>query len=385
MKKSTYRSMIAAFLSVMLTFMFVACQNENANNDVGESIVLKTYGEPIDFHTADQAAYFEDYMSVSAYVDGKSEQSRPNPVTLEWTCGDYAAYTVKVSEKADMSDAATYTTSGKSVAIYNLKIATTYYWQVETSGNKSDIGTFTTSDKGVRNLYIDGVTNARDVGGHMTASGKRMVQGLLYRGGRLNVSDPDGNSYQTISKYVRQITDEGIATFTQALGIKTETDFRLTTRNGFPADMTPASPAGDGVYYLALPLNGSKAFTETASQQNIKAFFEYLAVKDNYPVYFHCNIGTDRTGLITYLIQGLCGVSEDEMKADYFFSDFGEIGEFRDPYATTVTNKTTYMDDLSDQTKYAGATLSERIRSYLYSIGISQATVDGVYSIMMGQ
>ena len=385
MKKSTYKSIIAAFLSVMLTVTLVACQDENASQNTNDGIVLKSYNEPIDFHTADQASYFEDYMSVSAYVDGKSEASRPNPFALEWTCGDYTEYTVKVSEKADMSDAAAYKTSSKSIEIYNLKIATTYYWQVETSGNKSVIGTFVTSDKGVRNLYIDGLTNVRDVGGHMTANGKRMVQGLLYRGGRLNVSDPDNNNYKTITKYLREITDDGIETFTKTLGIKTEVDFRLTTRNGFPADMTPTSPAGDGVSYLALPLNGSKAFTETASRQNIKAFFEYLAVKDNYPVYFHCNIGTDRTGLIAYLIQGLCGVDEDEMKADYFFSNFGEIGEFRDPYATTATNKTTYMEDLNDKTKYAGTTLSERIRSYLYSIGISQTTVNDVYSIMMGE
>jgi len=382
MKKTLYNTVIATFLCLCLTISLCACGAEDGEN---ASIVLYEYAEPINFHTSEQTAYFEDYMSVSAYADGTAELSRPEPVTLQWSGYSAGEYSVKLSESPDMSGASVYTVSEQKIDVYNLKIANKYYWQVECGEVRSEVGSFSTADSGARNLFVDGVTNVRDVGGWITSSGKRMAQGLLFRGARLNVSDPDDNAYQSITKYIREITDIGAQTFTKTLGIKAEVDFRLTTRNGFPSDMSPSSPAGNSVDYIALPLNGSKAFTEPASQENIKAFFEYLAVKDNYPVYFHCNIGTDRTGLIAYLIQGLCGVDEQLMLTDYYFSDFGNIGEFKDPYASTSVNKTAYMDQLAAGGAYEGTTLSERIRSYLYSIGVGEQTVDRVYSIMMGE
>lgn len=47
------------------------------------------------------------------------------------------------------------------------------------------------------------------------------------------------------------------------------------------------------------------------------------------PLIFHCNIGTDRTGMIAYLINALLGVPEESLYRDYLYSNFGNIGGTR--------------------------------------------------------
>ncbi len=374
--KKTFIKRVATLCAVLLTMTsFVGCK--------GEDILLNTYMGILDFHTAEQSEYWEDYMSVALFAQGEAELSRPLPIVLEWTDKTPTdSYTVTVSEYADMTNARTFTVSESKVSIYNLKVATTYYWQVTEGEDKSAIGTFKTVENGPRNIYMDGVTNVRDVGGWMTESGKRMKQGLLYRGGRLNVSDPDGNSYATISKYIRQITDEGAHVFEYELGIKADVDFRLLNRNGFPEGMEPISPVSENIEYVSLPLNGSKAFTE--STENIKAFMEYIADESHYPVYYHCNIGTDRTGMISYLLQALCGVDEYTLMADYFFSNFGNIGELKNPFASTNELKNTYVEALKEGGMYEGNTLTERVESYFRSIGVTEETYSAVRDILMG-
>ena len=40
-------------------------------------------------------------------------------------------------------------------------------------------------------------------------------------------------------------------------------------------------------------------------------------INDHKKIYFHCRIGTDRTGTIAYILEGLLGVNQEEMLEDY--------------------------------------------------------------------
>ena len=60
-----------------------------------------------------------------------------------------------------------------------------------------------------RTIYIDGVSNTRDLGGNVGLNGKRMKEGLVYRGMGLEA-----------------ITDAGKEEFLNNLGIKSEVDLR---------------------------------------------------------------------------------------------------------------------------------------------------------------
>ena len=379
MKRNIIHSLIAVLIILSMIFSFSSCSVLDQLLPDNSPIKLTSYDKPLDFHTPDQLSYMlGDYEAISAYADGHEEKSRPDAITLTWTDSSAAGkYTVEISESSDYSGALIYVVEATEVSVYNLKIGTEYFWRVSSEEHSAE-GKFTTSDVGPRNIYMDGVTNVRDLGGRMTSYGKPMVQGLLYRGARLNTSDVNNDSYKTPPRvFVPEITDAGIDVFKNQLGIKTEIDIRLLTRNGYPADK-PAESTVPGTQYIRIPMNGNSAIGDNEGQ--IKQLMEVLADESNYPIYIHCNIGTDRTGMLSYLIGGLCGMSEEDLMKDYLFSNFGNIGEAKEPH----NSKNKYVELLSADGEYEGDTLRERIESYFVSIGVSEETYTAVRDILLG-
>lgn len=248
-------------------------------------------------------------------------------------------------------------------------IGETYCWTVSAlySGNKSyvsETGRFTTDAQGPRNLYVDGVTNVRDLGGWATEDGGRIRQGLLFRGGRLveNKSATDV-----------MITKDGIKTLHDELGVKSEIDLRLKSQIGGLS----ASPLGSTVNFYSRPMDDdwSVMFSSAENLKSIREVFAILADKANYPVYFHCSIGTDRTGLIAWLVNGLCGVSKDDLWRDHLFTNFGEINATR----TTGIRKA-YVNKLDSA---PGKTFAEQIYNYLKdTVGVPESDLQAVVRIM---
>ena len=54
-------------------------------------------------------------------------------------------------------------------------------------------------------------------------------------------------------------------------------------------------------------------------------------------IYFHCRIGTDRTGTLAYILEGLLGVSEEDRVDDYELSFFSGLVN-RHRYYSTQSN-----------------------------------------------
>ena len=293
---------------------------------------------------------------------GTLEFGRPNPITLTWTVPEGAAehvsaYTVRLWTKSDGSDAKEIALDADKTecALYNLFIGTTYKWTVtllddEGDSVTSDVAAFRTASQAPRNLWVDGDTNVRDLGGWATHGGGKVRQGLLYRGARLNEND----STEIL------ITEDGIRTL-RGLGIKTEIDLRQTKAvNGRDeSGGITVSPLGEGVTYIACPMYyGDKLISDSKNKQRVKEIFAILADESNYPIYFHCAIGTDRTGLIAWLVNGLCGVMEKNLWRDYLFSNFGEIGGTR----TRAKNEDVYVNKIKAKD---GTNLAEKTYNFL--------------------
>ena len=104
-----------------------------------------------------------------------------------------------------------------------MKIAQEYYWEIvatnDTDTVSSNLKESKVIDDKIRNLYIDGVTNVRDLGGYLV-NGKITKQGLIYRTSKLN----DDESTTPL------ISEKGIDAFNK-LGVKTEIDLRKTVDN----------------------------------------------------------------------------------------------------------------------------------------------------------
>lgn len=345
---------------------------------------LTDLGEGVDFHTELQAQYLSDenYENINAYATGQAELSRPEAIRFEWSATaitenapEITDYELQISTSQSFKTYDRYAAKATYGEVYNLRIATEYYWRVSATlanGKKSvsDVSSFTTTDVGPRNLYVDGVTNVRDLGGWATADGGRVKQGMIYRCGRLNTSISDGI---VVDKVEVEITQAGIDVMRDALGVQSELDLRRTDNN--EVGFLDYSPLGDDVDYYSCPMDWNVSNILTGNVEMVKTIFEILANEDNYPVIYHCNIGTDRTGLFAYLINGLMGVNEEDLFRDYLFSNFGKINGSR----SLSGIKNSYIATIKG---YPGDTLSEKIYNCLVDLGVPSEHLDSVMELL---
>ena len=328
------------------------------NNDNASCTIIPTdIAEGVVLHTELQAEYLADnYNNIANYADGTSELSRPLTIDFNWSAtangnGTFYGYLFTLSENSDLSDGVTYSLKSTTLNLGNFKIGTDYYWNITAIYNDgiyvSAIDKFSTDGTAPRNVYISGVTNARDIGG-LVIGGKRTNQGLIFRTGRID-----------------NATVKGQATLFDELGIKSEIDIRLESeaKNTF----------GDKLNYYPFYMGYSGSIL-TSNHESIVKFFEVLGDESNYPILYHCSIGTDRTGMMSFLLNGLLGATEEQLYRDYLFSNFGNIGSSRDNWA--IGSYLGYVN------KCEGNTLAERIYNYLLNIGVKAEHMDTYIRMM---
>ena len=321
--------------------------------------------QTFEIHTQLQKEYLAgDYKMISLFAKGKEELSKPQTINLSWD-NNASSYKVCLSESKDFNSYVVYECSANNLELYNLKINTLYYWYVEYELNselvKSDTKTFVIDQTTPRNLNIDGVTNARDLGGYKLGVNKYVKQSMIYRTARYNE-----NETQDLL-----ITEAGIKEMAEVLKIKSELDIRRTDNNENGG--LNSSPLGDSVNYYSLPMKSGGNIL-LLNKDMIKDVFAVLGNESNYPIVIHCSIGTDRTGLICFLINALLGVSEEDLYRDYLFSNFGNIGGSR-----SYSIIDTYIMNISSA---QGDSLAEKTYNYLVGIGVSKSDLDKVINIM---
>ncbi len=396
MKKQRPSAMLSAAALAFVIAMCGACVNEKTPDapvkdpsDVGGEVPpvlsagyegtvdgiafsLPDLGEEVSLHTELQTEYLknETVASVLDYAKGTEELSAPAPVLFTWTAEGASSdmvYTLRVSETENMADPQTFTTAELSLGVYNLKIATTYWWTVAAGDAESGAAVFTTESLGPRNLFVEGVANVRDVGGWPTEDGGRVKQGLLYRTGRLNENYNGKTS----------IAEAGVRTMLGTLKVKTEIDLRGGKND--PDEYAPSVNKSvlDGVAYHHIGMDWEVSDMLIGNRKEIRSVFALLAQESNYPMFYHCSIGTDRTGLITYLLLGYLGVDEQDIYRDYLFSNFANIGGSRDLGGIT----TKYVATIKN--KYGGKStpLSKKCRAALLDIGVEPAELEAISEI----
>lgn len=372
----TKKTLSLALVLVMILSLLAGCGAQQTtelqqafSSDAVLSQVYPESGGTVSLHTKKQTAYLgKSAESMHKSATGKKELSKPEAVTLKWVYNSDEPVEkcfVSVSENENMSNAAVYDVTGDSLTLTNLKIAASYYWSVNINGVGSSVYTFTTSGEAPRNIDVDGVANVRDLGGRETESGTRTKQGLIYRCGRLNESSADTVNIE--------ITDKGKDVMLNTLGIKSEIDLRKTADNEVGG--ITSSPLGDSVTYYSCPMEW-EGDTFNGNKEQLLRVFEILADENSYPLIFHCNIGTDRTGMIAYLVNALLGVPEEELERDYLFSNLADIGGTRK------------LKQLKDSVYYQsvnsaeGATLSEKVYNCLVDLGVPSDQLDKVIEIL---
>ena len=340
---------------LLVTLLFTSCAKvEPTFNAEGQYRI----------HTQAQADYLAGPTNkIADYANGKKELSRPLPVLLLFSEEEEIAQ-AELSESPTFENSFTAEVKKGTAEVYNLKIGATYYYRtVKKNGEKGEISAFETEDVCPRNLMIDGVTNARDLGGYQTAKGK-IKQGLLFRTAKLNKNKKDSPTLL--------ITQKGIDTMVNTLKVKTEVDLRETSNNEIGG--LTASVLGESVNYQNCPMTANDDMV-TANDDSLRKLFTLLADESNYPLFFHCSIGTDRTGYSAFLMLTVLGVTEEDVYRDYLFSNFGNIGSNR-----TMLNVSGFALFLALQ---EGSTQQERAENFLLGIGVTKEQISSFRRIMI--
>ena len=249
-------------------------------------------------------------------------------VVLSWereTGGSYNKYMVWVSEYEDLSVPCFQTETQDIYAVVEGLMPGIYYWKVADSrGKESEVDTFTIANY-VRALDVDGIRNFRDLGGWKTENGKTVKYGLTYRSATLKESSGKALSdlgvkteidLRADAEYAQSMLPEkyGIR-FLQA-GIM-QGDYVLKDKS-FYASLTPEQ--------IEEKRHSEAAFKQEYADALYKAFKLYT-IKENYPILFHCTSGADRTGTFAFLLNGMLGVSVEDLYRDFELTCFAMGGK----------------------------------------------------------
>lgn len=200
--------------------------------------------------------------------------------------------------------------------------------------------------------------NCRDLGGWPCDGGK-IRYGLLVRGSEPNAADRN--------LMVNQI---GIKTEVQLLPVSEQgTDYKRKSAWGITWG---GNDTEDTTVYS--PSDISDPEKKAVWANILKAII--TSVNEAKPVYFHCGIGADRTGVTAMVLEGILGVSSDNTDIDFELTNFalgwrminGSVYRGR-AYPTFIDLKTGFnniplVDGLAD-------TFRNRCVSFALSLGIT--------------
>ena len=230
------------------------------------------------------------------------------PIVVKWDANGETYEDAKVMfwSEEDFSDIreVPVTVSGDvaSASLDNLFRAKKYRMQLIDGDDASQGFEFETGDY-PRFLSARPVRNVRDIGGFETSYGVRTKQGLLYRG--YYIDDKSGGHGVNYDENVAKVQAE-------VMHIGHELDLQKTSEtNGRTASCL------EGAKYTCLTLVSYDDFLKEDSYRNLPAVFDILANAEEEPVYFHCWGGADRTGMLAFFINAICGVSYTDLIEDF--------------------------------------------------------------------
>jgi len=179
-----------------------------------------------------------------------------------------------------------------------------------------------------RHLPLQGAPNFRDLGGYLTADGRSVKWGMVYRSGALNKLDAGDQAYL------------------ERLGLKRIVDFRAPDEvEDAPDRLGPSlAPAvlhlpigfkglnvrqfskrilhGDtaGLHFDTLLVDANQAMVRQFSPV-FRDWLHGLVTDEASPQVFHCTAGKDRTGFAAAVLLLSLGVPKDTVMQDYLASN----------------------------------------------------------------
>lgn len=201
-------------------------------------------------------------------------------------------------------------------------------------------------------LKLDGVSNARQLGGYICQDGRRIKQNVLLRTGELCKLAPEGAKALADQYEVKNIIDfrmesERTGAVDKEVPGAENTWISVMEMSDYGADIQEVLRAS-----VELKMDRTQAMLENAkagfmakmydgillterAKCGYSQFFRILLNQDNGAVLWHCSAGKDRAGLASALLLYALGADEETIEADYMLSGeaYQEKVEFMTAFA----------------------------------------------------
>lgn len=408
MKYKSWLRLLSLFFAMAIPVGFTACSQPV--EVIPEPVYTIKLTSPEDRTTVDLCAPYvrqylelEDPDEIALFLRKYSNIPCDYMATsFTWEGDGSATYTVTFADNPNFENAFTYQTEACILEHRGIFIpGKTYWWKVTGSNPESlsPTGTFTALDAPVRYITTDESWNIRDIGGWKTADGKTVKYGMMYRGGKTNTAGRNEGP-----------SAEDIRVFTELLGLRSELDLRFINIDD---DGQSKSVYGEDIHYWKLPIQPysyiipSFHVTTPVDRRydpmnaiSLERIFRYLADANNYPILFHCTAGADRTGTLALLINGLLGVSREDLTRDFELTSFS-VAQAR--WRSSISRNNTFdidgkmydtanayvgwdafIDDLLREYGTADGTLSSAIENYLITVcDVKPEQIDALRHIML--
>lgn len=327
------------------------------------SVPVDEFGVPVnDFHTPKQYAYLTDpnWTSIKTYVPEVGQgidESDPKAISLKFDdVADASSYYVQVVKgRNDFTHAETHETTKKSYDLWNAELGETYYYRAAVSQaalSAAPVNQFKVNDLAPRNLNVGNIINFRDIGGWKSSLIPNGVvrQGLYYRCAKLDGIDDEGK------KIIKE------------LNITVNIDMR--DRYQVPRT-SPANTEDHPVTIVRASIPSGTEDQRFAEYDDVyKLIFEKIADSENNPIMIHCTHGADRTGITSFFLLALLGVSIEDCGRDYSFTRLAGERE--------VWHEVEFDGWVSATEQLEGATFADKMKTHLMSKGISEDTLETI-------
>jgi protein tyrosine/serine phosphatase len=166
-----------------------------------------------------------------------------------------------------------------------------------------------------RELEIDGLANARDLGGLRTRDGRTINAGVIVRSDSPIGLTEKGHIDLMVMVGPRTIIDLRSAIELERDGYTLKDDsvtifnFPMQPLSGVNQEQIDAGAFDNLIddYMGQLEING----------HSIIEALRAISSSDQHPIVYHCSAGKDRTGVVTAMLLDILGVEHEDIAADY--------------------------------------------------------------------
>jgi protein-tyrosine phosphatase len=208
-------------------------------------------------------------------------------------------------------------------------------------------------------IEVDGLANARDLGGITTSDGRVVKSGVVVRCDNLRSLTMQGHidlvtlvSPRTVIdlRTEPEVAHDGYVLADESI---TVLNFAMLPLSGISQEQIDAGACDNLIddYMGQIEVNGD----------SVMMALREMASADRHPVVYHCTAGKDRTGIVTAMLLAILGVDHETIAADYHVTTANMV-----PIIERIRSAQVYKDNgLADAPAWIFASDPETMLAFL--------------------